>query len=112
MHTDTVAGQEKQVAEESRSALDDILREGARRMLQAAVEAEVADYVGQHAALTDPATGRHLVVRNGHQPERTIQSSLGDIPVTRPRVHDRRDGEAFTSRILPPTCVARPRWKP
>jgi len=102
MHTDTVAGREKQVAEESRSALDDILREGARRMLQAAVEAEVADYVDQHAALTDPATGRRLVVRNGHQPERAVQSSLGDIAVQKPRVHDRRPGMTFTSSILPP----------
>jgi putative transposase len=102
MHRDTVVGQGKQVAEESRSALDEILREGARRMLQAAVEAEVADYVGQHAGLSDPGTGRRLVVRNGNQPQRTIQSSLGDIPVTKPRVHDRREGETFTSRILPP----------
>jgi putative transposase len=102
MHKDSGIGQEKRIEEESRSALDDILREGARRMLQTAVEAEVADYVQQRAALTDPATGRRLVVRNGHQPRRTIQSSLGDIPVTKPRVHDRRDGEAFTSAILPP----------
>lgn len=71
-------------------------------MLQAAVEAEVADYVDQHAALTDPATGRRLVVRNGHQPERAVQSSLGDIAVQKPRVHDRRPGMTFTSSILPP----------
>jgi len=71
-------------------------------MLQAAIQTEVADYVQQHAALSDPATGRRLVVRNGHQPQRTIQSSLGDIPVLKPRVHDRRDGERFSSRILPP----------
>ena len=102
MHEDNGVGQEKRIAQESRSALDDILREGARRMLQAAVEAEVTDYVEQHDALTDPVTGRRLVVRNGHQPERTFQSGLGDIPVTKPRVHDRRDGETFTSCILPP----------
>jgi putative transposase len=94
---------EKRVQEESRTALDDVLREGARRMLQAAVEAEVSDYVEQHARLTDPLTGRRLVVRNGHQKERTIQSGLGDIAVVKPRVYDRREGsERFTSRILPP----------
>ena len=71
-------------------------------MLQVAVDAEVADYVDQHAALTDPATGRRMVVRNGRQPERTIQSSLGDIAVTKPRVHDHREGRRFTSCILPP----------
>ena len=42
------------------------------------------------------------MVRNGHQKERTIQSGLGDIPVVKPRVHERRDGEKFTSLILPP----------
>ena len=47
-------------------------------MLQAAVEAEVGDYVAQHGDLRDPETGRRVVVRNGHQPERTIQSSLGE----------------------------------
>ena len=102
MHEDNGVGQEKRIAQESRSAVADILREGARQMLQAAIEAEVGDYVAQHAGLRDPETGRRLVVRNGRQPGRTIQSSLGDIAVTKPRVHDRRDGETFTSCILPP----------
>jgi transposase-like protein len=93
---------EKRVETDSRSALDEILRRGAQRMLQAAIEAEVADYVEHHAHLADPLTGRRLVTRNGHQPERAIQSGLGDIRVTKPRVHDRRDGVRFTSRILPP----------
>ena len=102
MGKDSVAELGMRVESESRSALDDVLREGARRMLQAAVEAEVADYVEQHADLADPRTGCRLVVRNGHQAERTIQSGLGDIPVIKPRVHDRREGERFTSSILPP----------
>jgi transposase-like protein len=102
MGKDSVVELQKRVQAESRTALDDILREGARRMLQAAVEAEVSDYVEQHAALADLQTGRRLVVRNGHQAERTIQSGLGDIPVTKPRVHDHREGQRFTSRILPP----------
>ena len=88
--------------EESKTALDEILREGARRMLQSAIEAEVSVYVGERGHLVNPATGRQVVVRNGHQPERTIQSGLGDIRIQRPRVHDRRPGEKFTSRILPP----------
>jgi transposase-like protein len=48
--------------------LDDLLREGAREMLQRAIEREVAEYVGAHAGERDPATGRRLVVRNGHLP--------------------------------------------
>jgi transposase-like protein len=71
-------------------------------MLQAAIEAEVSSYLSAHGALLDEATGHRVVVRNGYQPERTIQSGLGDIRVQRPRVHDRRPGEGFTSRILPP----------
>lgn len=102
MGKDSVVTLEKRVEEESRSALDEILRHGAQRMLQAAIEAEVADYVERHAGLDDPETGRRLVVRNGHQRERTIQSGLGEIAVTKPRVHDRRAGKRFTSSILPP----------
>ena len=102
MDKDNGVGCRKRIEEESRSALDEILRQGARQMLQVAVEAEVGDYVAQHGDLRDPEAGRRVVVRNGHQPERTIQSSLGDIAVTKPRVHDRRDGRRFTSHILPP----------
>ncbi len=102
MHKDSGVAQEKRIEEESRSALDEILAEGARRMLQAAIEAEVADYVERHIGVRDPETGCCLVVRNGRQAERTIQSSLGDVPVSKPRVHDRREGERFTSSILPP----------
>ena len=94
--------EERWRAEESRSALDGILREGARRMLQAAIEAEVSSYVSAHEGLVDEVTGHRRVVRNGYQPERTIQSGLGDIRLRRPRVDDRRPGERFTSRILPP----------
>ena len=88
------------------SALDDVLREGARRLLQAAVEDEVEAYIQAHAHLRD-GDGHRLVVRNGHAPERSIQTGLGDIPVSRPRVDDRRvdeDGERmrFESKLLPP----------
>ena len=102
MGKDSVVGLRKRVETESRSALDGILREGARRMLQAAIEAEVGGYVEEHAHLFEPGTGRRLVVRNGHQPERSLQSGLGEIVVHKPRVHDRREGASFTSSILPP----------
>ncbi len=102
MHKDNGVGEEKRITEESRSALDEILREGARRMLQQAIEAEVADYVERHRHLLDEQTGRLLVVRNGHQPPRTIQSGVGNVEVCKPRVNDRREGERFTSAILPP----------
>jgi putative transposase len=84
--------------------LTDILRDGARRLLAEAVEAEVAAYIDAHAHLKDQA-GRRQVVRNGHLPERTIQTGIGPVEVQQPRVHDRRPAdqrEGFTSAILPP----------
>ena len=88
----------------SQDVLTDLLRDGARRMLAQAVEAEVAAYVAAHDHLVDDA-GRRQVVRNGHLPERTIQTGLGDIEVKQPRVHDRRapgEREKFTPAVLPP----------
>ena len=84
--------------------LTDLLRDGARRLLAQAIEAEVADYVAAHAHLHDDA-GHQQVVRNGHLPERTIQTGLGEIGVQQPRVYDRRppgQREKFTPSVLPP----------
>ena len=84
--------------------LTEVLRSGARRLLAEAVEAEVAAWIDGRAHLEDQA-GRQLVVRNGHLPERTIQTGIGPVEVKQPRVRDRRPAdqrEAFTSAILPP----------
>jgi putative transposase len=84
--------------------LTDLLRDGARRLLAEAVEAEVAAWIDAHAHLRDQA-GHRQVVRNGHLPERTIQTGLGEIEVQQPRVHDRRpheQREKFASTVLPP----------
>jgi putative transposase len=87
-------------------ALDDILRDGARRALQAAIELEVDEYVQRHGRHMDER-GHRLVVRNGHHPARKIQSGNGPIEVRQPRVNDKRVDEQgnrfhFTSKILPP----------
>jgi putative transposase len=84
--------------------LTDLLRDGARRLLAQAIEAEVAAWIDDHAHLTDRA-GRRQVVRNGHLPGRTIQTGLGGIEAKQPRVHDRRppgEREKFTPTVLPP----------
>jgi putative transposase len=84
--------------------LTEVLRDGARRMLAQAVEAEAAAWIRAHAHLKDEA-GRQQVVRNGHLPERTIQTGIGPVEVQQPRVRDRRPAdqrEAFPSAILPP----------
>jgi putative transposase len=86
--------------------LDDILRDGARRALQAAIEQEVEQYIQRNKDHLDEE-GRRLVVRNGHHPARKILSSNGAIEVRQPRVNDKRVDEQgsrfqFTSQILPP----------
>src|SRR4051812_12223171 len=89
---------------QGQDVLTEILRDGARRMLAEAVEAEVAAWIDGHAHLKDQA-GRRQVVRNGHLPERAIQTGIGPVEVQQPRVHDRRPAdqrEGFTSAILPP----------
>src|SRR5882762_2527541 len=57
-------------------ALTEVLRLGARELLQQAVEAEVAEFVGRHRELKDEQE-RQRVVRNGYRPERTIQTGIG-----------------------------------
>jgi putative transposase len=86
-------------------SLDDLAREGARRMIAAALTVEVEDYVGRHAGERDER-GHALVVRNGAARPRSVTVGAGTIEVHAPRVNDKRvvDGERqrFTSRILPP----------
>jgi len=87
---------------QEKCGLDEILREGARKMLQAAIEAEVSEFIEKHSLVVD-SDGHKAVTRNGHMPEREIQTGLGKIPVTRPRVDDRvlAEEERFRSMVLP-----------
>jgi len=90
---------------QSGSLIDEIVREGARRMLAAALEAEVNQYIAELAAETDEL-GHRLVVRNGRHQPRTVATAAGAIEVTAPRVNDRRVDEStgermrFSSKIL------------
>jgi hypothetical protein len=80
--------------------LDELVVEGARRMLLAGLEIEVADYIERHCHLVD-GDGRRLVVRNGKAAERTMVTGAGGLKIRAPRVDDRRDGFRFSSYILP-----------
>ena len=82
------------------ATLDELVSEGARQMLTAALEAEVANYVERRTGLVDEA-GLRLVVRNGRAAERTLVTGAGALKVRAPRVHDRRHGFGFSSYILP-----------
>ena len=67
----------------SRSVLDEIVRDGARQMLEAALKAEVAVYVAEFAGRVDE-DGRRLVVRNGYHREREVLTAAGAVSVTAP----------------------------
>jgi putative transposase len=86
----------------ARTMLEEIAREGARRMLQQALEAEVEEYLAGHRSLTD-AAGHQLIVRNGRGRERDLVTGIGPLAIRQPRVRDKREEpERFTSKILPP----------
>jgi putative transposase len=99
---------------ENGSLIDEIVREGARRMLAAALEAEVNSYLAELADARDEA-GRRLVVRNGFHQPRKIATSAGTVEVKAPRVNDKRvDAETgermrFSSAILPPWARKTPK---
>lgn len=84
-----------------RSVLDELVQEGARKMLQTALENEVRLYIERHRGLVDEQ-GRQLVIRNGHLPERDIITGAGPINIRQPRVRDKSGENRFTSQILPP----------
>ncbi len=88
------------------SLLDELVRGGARQMLAAALQAEVAAYVDQFADVVDER-GHRLVVRNGSHQQRDVATGAGAVTVTAPRVNDKRIDEEsgerrrFSSKILP-----------
>ena len=84
----------------ARSALEEVLRDAAKRLLQEAIEYEVLEYVQQFKEMKDE-TNKRLVSRNGHLPPRDVLTGIGPINVRQPRVRDKRDGEAFSSAVLP-----------
>lgn len=71
------------------SLLDELVRDGARKMLAVALRVEVAAYTGAHADLVDEQ-GRGLVVRNGSHAEREVTTAAGAVAVTAPRINDKR----------------------
>jgi putative transposase len=93
------------VREETWSVLEALAREGARALLQQALENEVAEYIEAHSSRKD-GNGHRLVVRNGSMPERTLLTGMGPLLIRQPRVDDRglkqeESAERFSSGILP-----------
>jgi len=98
----------------SGSLIDELVREGARRMLAEALQAEVDDYIARFRDECD-ADGRRLVVRNGSRQPREVLTSAGAVEVVAPRVNDRRtdpdtgERKRFSSAILPPWARKTPK---
>jgi putative transposase len=96
------------------SLIDEIVRDGARRMLAVALQAEVAAYIDAHAGEVDE-DGHRLVVRNGFHEPREVTTAAGAVPVRAPRVNDKRVDEVtgerrrFSSAILPAWSRKSPR---
>src|SRR5664279_3379129 len=99
-------GSEKSPPPATGSLLDELVRDGARQMLAAALAAEVAAYIEQFADVLDEE-GHRLVVRNGYHQERDVVTGAGSVAVTAPRVNDKRvdpetdERQRFSSKILP-----------
>jgi putative transposase len=103
--TDDAEGQTPEITQ----TLDELAREGARRMIVAALEAEVEQYVEALRHLRDE-NGHALVVRNGKSHhERTVHMGAGSVKIRAPRVDDRRPEHRFSSKFLPPYMRRSPR---
>ena len=98
----------------SGSLIDEIVREGAQRMLAEALRAEVDAYIAAFSGERDE-DGRRLVVRNGYHEPREVLTSAGAVEVTAPRVNDKRtdpvtgERKRFSSAILPPWARKTPK---
>ena len=102
------ANAEQLTAAAGGSVLDEIVRDGARQMLAAALQAEVDAYIDQFRTELDEH-GRRLVVRNGHHAERLVTTAAGAVTVRQPRVNDKRTDETTGERMRFSSAIL-PRW--
>ncbi len=100
VHTDTDAVDDTELEETGTVDLDELCRMAAQQMLATALLAERQVYLDAHADAVD-ATGRRVVVANGYARQRNVVTGAGPVTVEAPRVNDKRDGEKFSSGILP-----------
>ena len=96
-------------AHEMGVTLDDLVRRGARQVIQQAIETELAELLVSCANVRT-LQGKQAVVRNGYLPQRELLTGAGPIPVKVPKVRDRsRSGIKFNSNIVPPYIRKSPR---
>lgn len=98
----TKSSKTKQEDRGTRDTLTEVIRAGARKLIAQALEAEVAELVATYTDQQDEQ-GRAVVVRNGHQPKREIQTGIGPVTVEVPKVRSRRGKPvSFRSALVPP----------
>jgi putative transposase len=111
---DPAAGDGRPGSSGSVSLIDELVRQGAQRMLAEAVQAEVEAYLARFAGELDEH-GHRLVVRNGYHQPREVTTTAGPVEVTMPRVNDKRvdpdtgERQRFASAILPPWARKTPK---
>ena len=104
----TIATENETLQNHMMPSLDEIVRQGAQKMLTAALDAEVEAYISQFIDERDES-GHALVVRNGYAQKRTLRTGAGLLKVKAPRVNDKRLDHHFMSKILPPYMRKTPR---
>ncbi len=86
-------------------SLEELAREGARKMLEIALEAEITDFIDQYDMIRD-SMGRRQITRNGYHPRRKVATGIGEIQVRVGRSRDHREGYSshicYQSKIIPP----------
>lgn len=91
------------------SGLDDLIQQGARQIVQQAIEAELAALLERYDNVKT-LDGRRTVIRNGYLPEREVVTAIGPVTVKVPKVRDRSgSGVKFNSNIVPPYIRKSPR---
>jgi putative transposase len=91
------------------NGLDDLIQQGARQIVQQAIEAELAALLERYDNVKT-LDGRRTVIRNGYLPEREVVTAIGPITVKVPKVRDRSgSGVKFNSNIVPPYIRKSPR---
>lgn len=102
-------GQSNELAISGSLGLDDLIQQGARQIIQQAIETELAEMLDRFSNVTT-ISGKRTVVRNGYLPCRQIVTAVGPVSVSIPKVRDRSgSGIKFNSSIVPPYVRKSPR---
>ena len=90
-------------------SLEEMLRRGARQLIQQAIEAELAELMGKYDNVR-VLDGRKAVVKNGNLPQREMLTAAGPVAVQVPKVRDQSgSGVKFNSTLVPPYARRTPR---